>query len=112
MVKVREIAPTCSRHRTASCLGVQTARSGWSVTCAGRRQWGSHTILEQLAADRAREGSRIPGTRRRYQATDLHRAFLVLTDLAYEGPWTREDLIQLVDAALAEAAAQHAEDAF
>lgn len=68
------------------------------------------TIIEQLAADHADHEHRVIDKRRmpahaRYRTSDLHRAFSALTDVAYEGRWSRDDLIQLVDLALAEAAA-------
>jgi hypothetical protein len=71
------------------------------------------TILEQLAADQADYERRIADRRRmpaevRHHTTALQRAFLHLTELAYEGHWTREDLIRLVDSALTKGAAIHA----
>jgi len=67
-------------------------------------------IIDQLAADRADQESRINDKRRmaggrRYSTTTLNRAASELKDLAYEEPqWTRADLIKLVDLAIAEAA--------
>ncbi len=75
------------------------------------------TLQEQLTADRADQDRRIADKRRmreelRYQQSDLLRAFHALADLAHmEAHWSRDDLIQLVDLALAEAAARTADDA-
>ena len=72
------------------------------------------TIIEQLAADQADYERRVADRRRRMSAearhytTTLQRAFRHLTDLAYEGHWSRGDLIRLVDHARAEGAAIHA----
>jgi hypothetical protein len=64
-------------------------------------------ILKQLAVDRAEYES---GRRRRYDRTDLHQALVGLYILAREEKhWSREDLVQLVDLAMAEAAAKEAE---
>jgi hypothetical protein len=69
-------------------------------------------IIDQLNADIADHAGRIASKRRmrgdvRYYTTELHRAFLLLTDLGFpQGAWARDDLIRLVDHALAAAAAE------
>ena len=66
-------------------------------------------IIEQLAADRAEQDHRVKDKRRKpvgarhHNMSDLHRAFFFLAQLAYHEPqWSRDDLIRLVDLALAE----------
>jgi hypothetical protein len=68
------------------------------------------TIIEQLAADRAAQEAREKANpRRHFGLSDLQRLFTVLRDQVMAHGWSRDDLIQLVDLALAEAAALRAE---
>ena len=71
------------------------------------------TILEQLAADRVERDARIASKRLmlgHWAFTDLLGAFEALKYLCKGEPhWARDDLIQLVDLAQAEAAAEEAD---
>ncbi len=91
------------------------------MTRSHQRGANDNDHREQLAADRADHESRVADKRRmrasiRHHTAPLHRAFMALTEVAYSDDdgrrrWSRDDLIQLVGLALAEAEAQRAEDA-